>query len=74
MLLSELELNKKAHIESYTKPELEVKLLEFGLTTNTKIEVINITPFGGPLVIQTENGKLALRKDEASSVVIKTIQ
>ena len=67
--LSQFKVNEIACIKSYLDFELEVKLLEFGLNPNSKVEIINITPFYGPVVLQTENGKIALRREEADQIL-----
>ena len=67
--LSQFKVNEIACIKSYLDFELEVKLLEFGLNPNSKVEIINIPPFYGPVVLQTENGKIALRREEADQIL-----
>ncbi len=69
--LSTVKLNQTVSITGYSNTELELKLIEFGLTINSKVTVSNKAPFGGPIIILTESGKLALRMEEAKQVLIK---
>ncbi len=71
--LLNVKIQESALIEKYTDLELEVKLLEFGLTPNSKITILRKTPFNGPIIIQTENGQLALRTSEAKTVLVKNL-
>ncbi len=69
--LSTVKLNQTVSITGYCNTELELKLIEFGLTINSDVTVSNKAPFGGPIIILTESGKLALRMEEAKQVLIK---
>jgi ferrous iron transport protein A len=41
------------------------KLMAMGLTPNTDIEILGLTPMDGPVHIKVRNASLCLRKDEA---------
>ena len=48
--------------------ELQLRLLEMGLTPGTHLKVIRAAAFGGPLDILVRGYQLSLRRDEAASV------
>ena len=73
MLLSEVNTNDKIKVESFNDPELELKLLEFGIAIGSQIVVQRKAPFGGPILIETQNGMIALRKDEAQTLDVAPI-
>ncbi len=69
--LLHVKIQESALIEKCTDLELEIKLLEFGLTPNSKVTMLRKAPFDGPIIIQTDNGQLALRTSEAKTILVK---
>ncbi len=70
MELSQIKPNSQVIIQSFNDPYLELKLVEFGISVGTKIIVQRKAPFGGPILIETQNGLLALRKAEAKTLEV----
>ncbi len=50
------------------------RLLEMGLTRGTRIDVIRFAPLGDPIEIAVRGYRLSLRKQEASSIIVRRIQ
>ena len=73
MLLSEITPNTQVTVISFDDTDLELKLLEFGINIGSKLTVERKAPFGGPILLITQNGKLALRKDEASQLTVSPL-
>ena len=73
MRLSEVKANSAVVIQSFHDADIELKLLEFGIAINSPIAVQRIAPFGGPILIETQNGALALRKEEAQTLAVVLI-
>ncbi len=54
-----------------TTPSLRRRLLEMGLTRGTRIQLIRFAPMGDPIEISIRGYRLSLRREEASSIIIK---
>lgn len=52
---------------------LRRRLLEMGLTPNTKIKVRKIAPMGDPIEVYLRRYVLTLRKDDASKIKVKEV-
>jgi Fe2+ transport system protein FeoA len=74
MRLSEVSPNSEVKIQSFHDSDLELKLLEFGIAINSSIAVQRKAPFGGPILIGTQNGSIALRKTEAQTLDVILIE
>jgi ferrous iron transport protein A len=70
--LSEVKLGQKALVESFTDYEISLKLLEMGCIPGETVEVIRVAPLGDPIAIAVSGYMLSLRKDEASSIRVRT--
>ena len=74
MLLSKALINKIykiSHIEG--SPIIKRRLLEMGLTSNSEIEILRISPFKDPIIVKIRGYNLSLRLFEASYIVLKNI-
>ena len=49
------------------------RLLDMGIISGTKLEVIGVAPLGDPLHIKARGYDLTLRLDEALNVVVREI-
>ena len=49
------------------------RLLEMGLTPNTKVKMIKRAPLGDPIEIQIRNYNLTLRLEDAKNILIKEL-
>ena len=50
---------------------LRKRLLEMGLTPNTRIEVRKVAPMGDPMEVYLRSYVLTLRKEDAAKVTVK---
>ncbi len=69
--LDTLEIGQRATIQSFTDNSLSLKLIEMGCLPGEIIKLVNIAPFGDPIAIEVSGYLLSLRKQEASTVVVK---
>lgn len=68
--LASLKTGEKAIIDSFTDPELSVKLLEMGCTPGEEVTMEKIAPFGDPIAFRVAGYTLSLRLAEAATVKI----
>ena len=73
MELSEVNPNSQVKIQYFNDTDLELKLLEFGIAIGSLVSVQRKAPFGGPILIETQNGMIALRKLEAQTLEVELI-
>ena len=70
MQLSNIVPGTTVQVASFREAHIALKLMEFGINIGSFITVERIAPFGGPMLIQTQNGKIALRKEEAQTLTV----
>lgn len=69
--LSELAVGDVAYIEAiHAEGALKRRLMDMGLTKNTKVQLQKVAPLGDPLEIKLRGYDLTLRKSEASLVSV----
>jgi ferrous iron transport protein A len=51
-------------------PDFHQRLMELGILTGTRIEVVRFAPLGGPVEIRVRGYNLTLRKHEAEQVLV----
>jgi ferrous iron transport protein A len=71
--LNQLKIGEKAIILSISDADLENKLLEMGCLPGEEIELERKSPFGDPSMYFVSGYRLALRKNESNSILIKRI-
>ncbi len=71
--LASLIPGEKAVIDSFTDPELSLKLLEMGCTPGEEVELEKVAPFGDPIAINISGYVLSMRLAEASTVRIRRV-
>lgn len=69
--LDTLKIGQSATIQSFTDEFLSLKLIEMGCLPGETVKLTNIAPFGDPIAIEVAGYLLSLRKQEASTVVVK---
>jgi Fe2+ transport system protein FeoA len=70
--LSEVKHGVWHQIESLAGPEDGCyRLLELGFTPGAEVKVAQAAPLGGPLVVVLRGTRLALRKDEATWIIVE---
>ncbi|MDC0249469.1 ferrous iron transport protein A [Flavobacteriales bacterium] len=71
--LAELLIGEKGEMIQISDNSLEQKLLEMGCTPGEKFEVVRKAPFGGPIAILISSYVLSIRKEDARSIVVRTL-
>jgi len=71
--LSELTVGQSAIIESFSKDDLFIKLMEMGCVPGEKVTVDQIAPLGDPISISVSGYHLSLRLNEADQVLVSEI-
>jgi ferrous iron transport protein A len=71
--LSELAVGKSAIIDSFSKEDLFIKLMEMGCIPGEKVTVDQIAPLGDPISISVSGYHLSLRLNEADQVLVTEI-
>lgn len=75
LLLSELRPGQSACVaELFALEEVKRRLLDMGLTKNTKLRVEKVAPLGDPMEISLRGYALSLRKSEAQLVRVTQIE
>jgi len=69
--LLDLRIGESGKIVDYLDIEIASRLLTLGLLPNTKVKYIRKSPFGGAHYIKFNGHHIALREEEASSIVIE---
>ncbi len=60
--------NEQKEIIDYQNSD---KLLEFGILPGVSFHVLQKAPFGGPIFIEIEGYKIAVRKEEAAYIIVE---
>ena len=70
--LSDIPLNQWHRIERLEGPRQDCqRLLDLGFTPGEEVAITNTVPLGDPLVIRVRGALLALRKREASWILVQ---
>jgi ferrous iron transport protein A len=69
--LDKLKIGESGIIMALTKKELALKLIEMGCFPGETIKLTKIAPFGDPIAVEISGYQLSMRKEEASTVVLK---
>lgn len=72
--LSELKSGDSGIIDSFTKDDISIKLMEMGCVPGEHIKIEQIAPLGDPICVAIAGYNLSLRLDEAESILIKSIK
>jgi ferrous iron transport protein A len=70
MKLSDLKPGEKATIQSFTSPELEIKLMEMGCIPGEIVSIEQVAPLGDPISIRIAGYSLSLRLNEAEHIIL----
>lgn len=68
----DLKIGQTAYIRSISEDSYTCKLLTLGLLPDAKVTYIRRAPFGGARYLQIDNHYVAVRADEAKTIVIDT--
>jgi len=71
--LSDLKIGDCAEVVKISchNEKLKVKIMEMGLVSGVKLQVIKKAPLNDPISIMVRGYDLSLRKDEADSVIVR---
>ncbi|MCB0589547.1 MAG: ferrous iron transport protein A [Phaeodactylibacter sp.] len=58
-------------VSHYTNDSIGGKLMSMGILPGSRVALVRRAPFGGGWYVKVDNIYIALRMDEASSVVLK---
>lgn len=61
---------EKAKIKHLLQNEFTTKLITLGVLPNKEVVFVQKSPFGGAVYLSFENHHLALRKEEADTIII----
>ena len=69
--LSTAKAGKEGVVSHYTNDNIGGKLMAMGILPGSRVALVRRAPFGGGWYVKVDNLFIALRMDEASSVVLK---
>ena len=67
----DLKLHESALTIAFSNPELACKLTSMGLLPGTRIEMVRHAPFGSAYYIKVDGIRMALREEEAQSILLE---
>lgn len=67
----DLKAHESAHALAFEDPALAGKLTAMGVLPGTLIEMVRPAPFGQAYYIKADGVRLALREEEAASILIE---
>lgn len=68
--IASLKIGESGTISGFTDELMSLKLLEMGCLPGSKIELDSVAPLGCPICINVSGYRLAIRLEEASTVLI----
>ncbi len=72
--LSSLPLGKKARVKALTSNGVSRRrMLDLGLISDTEVEALQKSPSGDPVAYQIRGAVIALRREEASRILVEAI-
>ncbi|MXW64078.1 MAG: ferrous iron transport protein A [Bacteroidetes bacterium SB0662_bin_6] len=71
MTLKELEPGECGIVTGFTGPVPPDRLLEMGLLSGTRVEVIRYAPLGDPIDLKVRGYHLSIRKHEAAMIRVE---
>ena len=69
--LSESKPGVEAFVSHYTNEQVGGKLMAMGLLPGSRVAIVRRAPIGGGWYVKVDNFYLALRKEEAASIVLQ---
>lgn len=71
MKLSEFSLHTTGTIKEILENHLSNKLFEFGIIPGSSFSIVSKAPFKGPLFIQVDKNRIAIRRTEADFIIVE---
>lgn len=70
MTLAEAPTGATVTVKSIEESPLKQRLMSMGVIPNTKLEILNSSLFGDPIAIRIRSYNLALRRDDAKTILV----
>ena len=71
--LSDIKPGKTVRIDSFTKNDIFLKLMEMGCLPGETIRIEKIAPLGDPISIRVAGYSLSLRLSEADTILVEEV-
>lgn len=71
--LSEMKKGQRGRVISIEEPELATAMLRMGLGPGESFVFTDSAPFGGPIALRLEGGKIALRLHDARHIHVQPL-
>lgn len=71
--LSEIQAGQTVKINSFTKDDIFLKLMEMGCLPGEIITIEKIAPLGDPISIKVAGYRLSLRINEADTILVEEV-
>lgn len=71
MKLADCKNNETITVKNILPEEGMGKLFEYGLAVGLKVKVVKKAPFNGPIFIETDLVKIAIRRQEALNILVE---
>ena len=71
--LSDIKPGKTVRIDSFTKNDIFLKLMEMGCLPGETIQIEKIAPLGDPISIRVAGYSLSLRLSEADTILVEEV-
>jgi Fe2+ transport system protein FeoA len=69
--IPDLKLRESARAIAFENPALAGKLTAMGLLPGSMVEMVRVAPFGQAYYIKADGVRLALREEEAASILLE---
>lgn len=69
--LTDLKVGESACAIQVSDPQLAGKLTAMGLLPGTRIQLVRLAPFGNACYIKADGVRMALRDNEAASILVE---
>ena len=69
--LSDFKIKQIGVIKQVLDNHIAAKLFEYGIVPGVQFSILNKAPFKGPIFIQIDNNRIALRRSEAAFIMVE---
>jgi ferrous iron transport protein A len=69
--LAHLKVGKAGYVSHFTNCQMSCRLMSMGILPGSRVEVIRFAPFGGGCYVKADNLLIALRKEEATGIILR---
>ena len=69
--IADLQLGERAFVKEFRQEDLSLKLLEMGFLPGIEVMLDFVAPLGDPIGVQVNGYCLAMRKEEAATVIVE---